>query len=149
MTEADRLPAAGLRVPARIAILDAVRGGDQPDTDADHPGGQGPGGSCHDPGYLQLPVNQPKSPLHSCNKDGAMRYHNPGDPVYAPNSVHPDLGARVAKASTVANWLTPNKLSTILLTDRALQSHCPASRVSARELTTPCQYVAKHCINNA
>jgi catalase len=36
--------------------------------------------------YLQLPVNQPKSPVHSYNKDGAMRYHNPGDPVYAPNS---------------------------------------------------------------
>jgi catalase len=37
--------------------------------------------------YLQLPVNQPKSPVHSYNKDGAMRYSNPGDPVYAPNTV--------------------------------------------------------------
>jgi catalase len=37
--------------------------------------------------YLQLPVNQPKVPVHSYNKDGAMRYSNPGDPVYAPNSV--------------------------------------------------------------
>ena len=36
--------------------------------------------------YLQLPVNQPKVPVHSYNKDGAMRYSNPGDPVYAPNS---------------------------------------------------------------
>jgi len=36
--------------------------------------------------YLQLPVNQPKTPVHSYNKDGAMRYSNPGDPVYAPNS---------------------------------------------------------------
>ncbi len=37
--------------------------------------------------YLQLPVNQPKSPVHSYNKDGAMRYHHSGDqPVYAPNS---------------------------------------------------------------
>jgi catalase len=36
--------------------------------------------------YLQLPVNQPKAPVHSYNRDGAMRYHNPGDPVYAPNS---------------------------------------------------------------
>lgn len=34
----------------------------------------------------QLPVNRPKSPVHSYNRDGAMRYHNPGDPVYAPNS---------------------------------------------------------------
>ena len=36
--------------------------------------------------YLQLPVNQPRSPVRSYNKDGAMRYSNPGDPVYAPNS---------------------------------------------------------------
>jgi catalase len=38
------------------------------------------------PNYLQLPVNRPKSPVHSYNKDGAMRYENPADPVYAPNS---------------------------------------------------------------
>jgi catalase len=37
--------------------------------------------------YLQLPVNQPISPVHSYNKDGAMRYNHAGDqPVYAPNS---------------------------------------------------------------
>jgi catalase len=39
------------------------------------------------PNYLQLPVNRPKSPVHSYNKDGAMRYDNSADPVYAPNSV--------------------------------------------------------------
>ncbi len=39
------------------------------------------------PNYQQLPVNRPKAPVHSYNKDGAMRYENPGDPVYAPNSV--------------------------------------------------------------
>lgn len=38
------------------------------------------------PNYLQLPVNRPKVPVHSYNRDGAMRYHNPGDPVYAPNT---------------------------------------------------------------
>ena len=38
------------------------------------------------PNYLQLPVNQPHSPVNSYNKDGAMRYDNPTDPVYAPNS---------------------------------------------------------------
>jgi catalase len=37
--------------------------------------------------YLQLPVNRPKSPVNSYNKDGGMRYENPGDPVYAPNSM--------------------------------------------------------------
>ncbi|MBX6383508.1 MAG: catalase [Microbispora sp.] len=36
--------------------------------------------------YLQLPVNRPKSPVHSYNKDGAMTFVNSGDPVYAPNS---------------------------------------------------------------
>lgn len=36
--------------------------------------------------YLQLPINRPKNEVHSYNKDGAMRYDNPSDPVYAPNS---------------------------------------------------------------
>ncbi|MGH2459546.1 MAG: catalase [Chloroflexota bacterium] len=37
--------------------------------------------------YLQLPVNQPRSDVHSYNKDGAMRYRSNGNqPVYAPNS---------------------------------------------------------------
>jgi catalase len=35
----------------------------------------------------QLTVNYPKhAKVNSYNKDGAMRYRNPGDPVYAPNS---------------------------------------------------------------
>ncbi|MFE5872629.1 catalase [Streptomyces roseifaciens] len=36
--------------------------------------------------YLQLPVNRPKNAVHSYNRDGSMRFGNPGDPVYAPNS---------------------------------------------------------------
>ena len=38
--------------------------------------------------YTQLPVNAPKSPVHSYSKDGAMRftYDPPASPVYAPNS---------------------------------------------------------------
>ncbi|GIH64029.1 catalase [Microbispora siamensis] len=36
--------------------------------------------------YLQLPVNRPKAPVHSYNKDGAMTFANPSDPLYAPNS---------------------------------------------------------------
>jgi catalase len=37
--------------------------------------------------YLQLPVNQPRSPVHSYNQAGAMRYHHTGgQPIYAPNS---------------------------------------------------------------
>jgi catalase len=36
--------------------------------------------------YKQIPVNRPKSPVHSYSKDGAMRIDNVTDPVYAPNS---------------------------------------------------------------
>ena len=36
--------------------------------------------------YLQLPVNRPKVEVHSYNKDGSMRYANPGEPLYTPNS---------------------------------------------------------------
>ncbi|TFG08218.1 catalase [Candidatus Thorarchaeota archaeon] len=36
--------------------------------------------------YHQIPVNRPKSPVHSYSKDGAMRIDNVSDPVYAPNS---------------------------------------------------------------
>jgi len=34
----------------------------------------------------ELPVNRPHSPVHSYNRDGAMRHENPADPAYAPNS---------------------------------------------------------------
>jgi catalase len=37
--------------------------------------------------YEQLPINAPKCPVHSYNKDGAMTYrHNGAQPVYSPNS---------------------------------------------------------------
>ncbi len=36
--------------------------------------------------YRQIPVNRPKSPVHSYSKDGAGRTDNVSDPVYAPNS---------------------------------------------------------------
>jgi catalase len=37
--------------------------------------------------YEQLPINAPKSPVHSYNKDGAMTYrHSGAQPVYSPNS---------------------------------------------------------------
>ena len=36
--------------------------------------------------YLQLPINRPQCPMHSYNKDGAMRYAPGSDPVYAPNT---------------------------------------------------------------
>ena len=36
--------------------------------------------------YKQIPVNVPKTPVHSYTKDGTMRTVNVTDPVYAPNS---------------------------------------------------------------
>jgi catalase len=39
------------------------------------------------PNYMDLPVNRPTSPVNSYSKDGPMRYHNPSDPVYAPNTM--------------------------------------------------------------
>jgi catalase len=36
--------------------------------------------------YKQIPVNQPRVPVHSYSKDGLMRVQNVSDPVYAPNS---------------------------------------------------------------
>src|SRR3977135_461349 len=37
--------------------------------------------------YNELPVNTPRAAqVHTYAKDGHMRHHNPGDPVYAPNS---------------------------------------------------------------
>jgi catalase len=36
--------------------------------------------------YKQIPVNQPKSPVHGYSKDGAMRVQKVSDPVYYPNS---------------------------------------------------------------
>jgi catalase len=38
------------------------------------------------PNYEQLPVNAPKSPVHTYSKDGPMAYRATPDPVYAPNS---------------------------------------------------------------
>jgi len=37
--------------------------------------------------YKELPVNSPHAgPRNSYTKDGQLRHHNPGDPVYVPNS---------------------------------------------------------------
>ncbi|HZI97768.1 MAG TPA: catalase [Actinomycetales bacterium] len=54
--------------------------------------------------YMQLPVNAPKSPVHSYSKDGSMRYsyNDPSLPVYAPNGYD---GPRAdASRTTDASW---------------------------------------------
>ena len=50
--------------------------------------------------YEQLPINSPRSPVHSYNQDGPMTYHHSGDqPVYAPNT----KGGPVADPSASAD----------------------------------------------
>lgn len=58
--------------------------------------------------YLQLPVNQPHSEVHSYNKDGSMRYrHNGNQPVYAPNSYS---GPQADSSLDEASWSTSGEL---------------------------------------
>lgn len=51
--------------------------------------------------YLELPVNRFLSPVHSYNRDGAMRHTNPPDPVYAPNSFG---GPKADPAYELPSW---------------------------------------------
>jgi len=55
--------------------------------------------------YTQLPVNTPKSPVHSYSKEGSMRYtwNDPAIPVYAPNS-HGGPAADTATYDDGAGW---------------------------------------------
>jgi catalase len=53
--------------------------------------------------YQQIPVNAPKSPVHSYSKDGVMRIHNATDPVYFPNSKGGPQ-ADVARYGEPAGW---------------------------------------------
>ncbi len=65
--------------------------------------------------YLQLPINQPKAQVHSYNRDGAMRYRNPADPVYAPNS----FGGPVADpAVTEPGWAVAGEMVRAAYTKR-------------------------------
>ncbi|WP_028477997.1 catalase [Nocardia sp. CNY236] len=60
--------------------------------------------------YKELPVNTAHATtVHSYSKDGAMRHHNPGDPVYVPNSKggpHADASA----AGPLASWYTDGEM---------------------------------------
>jgi catalase len=59
------------------------------------------------PNYLQLPVNQPKVPVHTYTFDGSMRYHHTGNqPVYSPNS----FGGPVVEHGEDYSWHTDGEL---------------------------------------
>ncbi|MDQ3152802.1 MAG: catalase, partial [Actinomycetota bacterium] len=68
--------------------------------------------------YKQLPVNAPRSPVHSYSKDGAMRYHNVSDPVYAPNSKG-GPAADTARYGEPAGWYTDGPMVHAACTPRA------------------------------
>ena len=54
------------------------------------------------PNYMDLPVNRPRATTRNAYaKDGPMRYDNPGDPVYAPNSYN---GPHAAEPEHIASW---------------------------------------------
>ena len=55
--------------------------------------------------YAELPVNSPRHAGRSYSKDGAMRHHNPGDPVYAPNSKG-GPSADIGRFGEPAGWHT-------------------------------------------
>ncbi len=56
--------------------------------------------------YNELPVNAPKNAaVRSYTKDGHMRHHNPGDPVYVPNSKG-GPSADTARFGEPAGWHT-------------------------------------------
>jgi catalase len=68
--------------------------------------------------YKQVPVNAPKSPVHSYSKDGAMRIHNVSDPVYAPNSKGGPR-AEAARYGEPAGWHTDGDMVHAAYTLRA------------------------------
>ncbi|MGW4486656.1 catalase [Amycolatopsis sp. NPDC004368] len=68
--------------------------------------------------YKQLPVNASKSPVHSYSKDGAMRYTEVSDPVYAPNSKGGPR-ADVEHYGTPAGWHADGEITRSAYVDHA------------------------------
>ncbi|MFI2564836.1 catalase [Paenarthrobacter sp. NPDC018779] len=61
--------------------------------------------------HAQIPVNQPKSPVHNYSQDGQGRYlfNSPSTPVYAPNTVGGP--AAVEPASPAGGWENDGELT--------------------------------------
>ena len=83
--------------------------------------------------YKQLPVNAPKSPVHSYSKDGAMRYHNVSDPVYAPNSKG-GPAADTARYGESATWHTDGDMVRSAYTLRAQDDNWGQAGAMVREV---------------
>ncbi|HEX3611084.1 catalase [Actinospica sp.] len=83
--------------------------------------------------YNQLPVNAPKSAVHSYSKDGAMRYHNVSDPVYAPNSKGGPQ-ADTARYGEPAGWYTDGDMVRAAYTLRAADDDWGQAGTLVREV---------------
>lgn len=79
--------------------------------------------------YQQIPVNRPKSPVHSYSKGGAMRIDLVSDPVYAPNSKggpkadaerYPELGVWSASGEFIRSAYTKHRDDDDFVQPRAL-----------------------------
>jgi len=82
--------------------------------------------------YKQIPVNSPKSEVHSYSKDGVMRIRNASDPVYAPNSyggpkADPDRAAEV-------HWYTDGDMVRSAYTLRADDDDCGQANTLVRQV---------------
>ena len=82
--------------------------------------------------YKQIPVNAPKTEVHSYSKDGAMRVTNASDPVYAPNS----YGGPKAEPSRTAEalWYADGEMVRSAYTLRADDDDWTQAGILVREV---------------
>jgi catalase len=85
--------------------------------------------------YNQLPVNAPRSPVHSYSKDGAMRFHKVSDPVYAPNSKGGPQ-ADVQHYGQPAGWHTDGEMVRTAYTKRVEDNDWDQAGTLVREVYT-------------
>jgi catalase len=83
--------------------------------------------------YNQLPVNAPRTPVHSYSKDGQMRYHMVSDPVYAPNSKGGPR-ADTARYGQPAGWHTDGDMVRAAYTLRAEDDDWGQARTLVRDV---------------
>ena len=82
--------------------------------------------------YKQIPVNSPKSEVHSYSKDGVMRIRNASDPVYAPNS-YGGPKADPGRAAEV-HWYTDGDMVRSAYTLRADDDDCGQANTLVRQV---------------
>ena len=100
--------------------------------------------------YLQLPINQPKAPVHSYNKDGAMRYRHGGNsPCTRPTATADRRPIRRSRkrpgASKAARWsATPTRCAA-----RTTTSARPGTMVREVLSDTDVDHLASNIVGHA